>query len=253
VNRLLGLVAGTVALAALGSATVGASGATSSPLRGAVVVLDPGHDGGNGANATAINRPVDAGGFWKACDTVGAMTASGYPEHAFTFAVATAVATDLRHLGATVVLTRRNDSGVGPCIDDRARLANVLRASAAVSIHADGGPPWGRGFTVLVPETVVTEAGTTAPMVARSAALGRDLAAVLRTVAGLAPANYAGRAGLEARGDLGGLNRSEVPKVFIECANLPNAADASLVTTPSWRTRLAAAIALGLERFLRHR
>ena len=81
---------------------------------GRVVVLDPGHDGGNASHPAEINRQVPAGGFTKACDTTGTQTDGGYPEHAFTFDVALRVATLLRGQGLTVVLTRPDDAGVGP-------------------------------------------------------------------------------------------------------------------------------------------
>jgi N-acetylmuramoyl-L-alanine amidase len=77
---------------------------------------------------------------WKACDTAGAQTDAGYPEHAFTFNVAMRLARLLRAEGATVVLTRPNDHGVGPCVTQRAAIGNRAHADAAISIHADGGP-----------------------------------------------------------------------------------------------------------------
>jgi N-acetylmuramoyl-L-alanine amidase len=53
------------------------------------------------------------------------------------------------------------------------------------------------------------------------------------------------------RTDLGGLNLSTVPKVFIECANMRNAADAARVTSPAFRQRAAVGIAAGITAFLR--
>ena len=58
---------------------------------------------------------------------------------------------DLRQAGARVVLTRTSNDGVGPCVNRRARILNAAHADVAIDIHADGGPPWGRGFTVLEP------------------------------------------------------------------------------------------------------
>ena len=139
-------------------------GATSLPLTGAIVVIDPGHNGGNGADPAFIDHLVNAGGFWKACDTAGAATNSGYLEHVFTFAVAKLLQRDLRALGARVVLTRPNDRGVGPCITERAAIANRLHATVAVSLHGDGGPPYGRGFEVIEPGLVVSSVSNTAPI-----------------------------------------------------------------------------------------
>src|SRR5688572_25759566 len=47
----------------------------------AVVVLDPGHNGGNAAASAEIARPVPAGGFTKPCNTTGTATIDGYAEH----------------------------------------------------------------------------------------------------------------------------------------------------------------------------
>src|SRR5690242_3600524 len=57
-------------------------------LKNQVVVLDPGHNGGNAANPLEINRLVpDGRGGRKPCNTTGTATDSGYPEHAFNFDV----------------------------------------------------------------------------------------------------------------------------------------------------------------------
>ena len=64
------------------------------------------------------------------------------------------------------------------------------------------------------------------------------------------PATYVGRDGLDVRTDLGGLNLSTVPKVFIESGNMHNATDAALLESPAFRQRAADALAHGLETFL---
>ena len=111
------------------------------PLAGQVIALDPGHNGANWSHPAIIDRLVNVITEWKACDTAGAQTDAGYPEHAFTFDVAMRLARLLRAEGATVVLTRHNDHGVGPCVTQRAEIGNRAHADAAISIHADGGPP----------------------------------------------------------------------------------------------------------------
>ena len=79
---------------------------------------------------------------------------------------------DLQAEGATVVMTRPNNDGVGPCVTTRAAILNDAHVDVAVDIHADGGPPGGRGFTVLEP----VADGPNDGVIARSAAF----AAVLR-------------------------------------------------------------------------
>ena len=217
-------------------------------LAGRTIVLDPGHNGGNGGAPSVINRQVDAGGFRKACDTVGAQTADGYPEHAFTFDVAQRAATLLRSLGAEVVLTRADDAGVGPCVDERARIGNEAGADAVVSIHADGGPESGSGFHVIAP--AVSPDGGNEGIVAPSGRLAEALRSSFAAATGQQQADYLGASGITVRSDLGGLNLSQVPKVFLECGNMRNPEDAARLSDPSWRQRAAQGIADGIARFL---
>ncbi len=227
----------------------GAAGVAAVSLAGRTIVLDPGHDGGNSGAGAVINRPVPAGGFDKECDTVGAETAAGYPEHAFTFDLAQRTAVILRARGARVVLTRGDDTGVGPCIDQRARTGNDLRAAAVVSIHADGGPVTGRGFHVIAPALSPDKAN--AAILAPSTRLAGALRPAFGAATGLPLADYLGRDGMTIRSDLGGLNLSRVPKVFLECGNMRNPTDAAALVDPAWRARAATGIADGLTAFLR--
>ena len=80
---------------------------------------------GNGGDPAFIDRPIDGGGFTEPCDTAGTTDRAGYPEHAFNFDVATRLAGLLTAGGATVVLTRPTDTGVGPCVDVRAAIGNA--------------------------------------------------------------------------------------------------------------------------------
>ncbi len=218
-------------------------------LAGAVIVLDPGHDGGNSDHPEIVNRLVYAGnGVTKPCNTTGTSTAGGYAEHAFTWDLAGRVRAILVARGARVVLTRPNDAGVGPCITTRAAIGNAARAAAVVSIHADGGPSSGRGFHVIEPATSL---GGPA-MLARSHLLALRLHDVFRSEAGEPYANYiAGGDGLDRRSDLGGLNLSNRPSVFIECANMRNAQDAATLTSSAGRARMAVAIADAISEFVR--
>lgn len=206
------------------------------PLHGKTVVIDPGHNGANWAHSAEIGRLVDAGGFRKACDTTGTATADGYTEAAYDLDVALRLARILRAAGARVVLTRTTNDGVGPCIDERAAIGNRARADAAISIHADGGPPGGRGFDVLY---------------RRSRSLAVDVRDAFRAGTGEPSSTYAGHDGLDVRTDLGGLNLSTVPKVLVETLNMRNAEDARLAESPRFREREAEALARGIERFLR--
>ncbi len=227
---------------------VNAASPTSRPLAGQVIALDPGHNGANWSHPAIIDRLVNVLTEWKACDTAGAQTDAGYPEHAFTFNVAMRLARLLRAEGATVVLTRHNDHGVGPCVTQRAAIGNRAHADAAISIHADGGPPTGTGFEVISPGRIAGAPDT--PVIGPSSRLARDIRNAYHRITGEPYSDYVGMRGLDVRTDLGGLNLSTVPKVFIECGNMPNAADAARLTSPRFRERIAVALAAGFTAFL---
>jgi N-acetylmuramoyl-L-alanine amidase len=234
-----------VALAARAGAEDGLS-----DVSGAVIVVDPGHNGRNWAHPREIGRLVGAGTLQKPCDTTGASTNAGYPEAAFTFDVALRLRRILEAAGAHVVLTRPTNTGWGPCIDERAAIANRAGADAAISIHADGGPPGGRGFHVIYPLSIP---GLTEDIATSSYRLAVAVRAAYSRITGLPYATYIGRDGLDRRSDLGGLNLSDVPKVFVEAGNMRNRTDASLLASPSFRQRIARALALGLATFLGER
>lgn len=214
---------------------------------GQVIVLDPGHNGGNASHPGEIDRLVPAGrGRTKACNTTGTATDGGYPEHAFNWDVATRVRARLTAAGYHVVLTRPNDTGVGPCVNARARIGNDAHAVAVVSIHADGSTVAGaHGFHVEY---------SSPPLNAEQGTPSVNLATTVRDTVrahGFVTANYLGHAGLFGRSDLGGLNLSDRPTALIECGNLRNPADAAVLGSASGRQRLADAIAAGIEAYLR--
>lgn len=213
--------------------------AVDQPLAGKTVVIDPGHNGANYAHADQINKQVPAGGFKKACDTTGTATDDGkLTESAFTWDMAKRLRRLLKQAGATVVLTRHNDHGVGPCINRRAAIGNRADADVAISLHADGGPANGYGFHVIRPGVVN---GYTEPIVKRSKTLSVDVRDAL-VDAGLDTSTYLGRRGIDVRTDLGGLNLSTIPKVILETGNMRNSDDAGRLKRKRWRERSAKAL-----------
>jgi N-acetylmuramoyl-L-alanine amidase len=217
---------------------------------GLTVVLNPGHNGGNAAHPAEINRQVPAGyGGYKACDTTGTNTDAGYPEHAFNWDVALRVRAILRAHGVHVVMTRPDDSGVGPCVDERAAIGNEAGVAAVVSIHADGAPASGHGFHVN--QDSRRPDGATAATARRSIELGRALHAALESSSGLVPSTYIGTDGYFYRSDLAGLNLATNPATFLELGNMRNSGDAVLQTSAAGRQRIASAIALGILVFLK--
>ncbi|MFC8962972.1 N-acetylmuramoyl-L-alanine amidase [Streptomyces sp. NPDC057094] len=233
-----------------GSAT-GAKPAGSGPLKGKVVVIDPGHNPGNFQHTSEINRKVDIGTNRKECDTTGTSTNAGYAEAIFTLDVANRMRTILEHEGATVKLTHDGDRSWGPCVDERARIGNKAHADAVVSVHADGSASGNRGFHVILPGSVHAGGADTRPIVASSRELGERIAGLFVRETGSAPSNYIGDGtGLDVRTDLGGLNLSTVPKVFIECGNMRDSKDAARLTSGAWRQKAARGISEGIVSFL---
>jgi len=224
------------------------------PLAGKVVVLDPGHNVTNYRHTAEINKLVNIGTAGKACDTTGTATDSGYAEAEYTLDVSRRARAILVKLGAVVKLTQNGDRAFGPCIDERARIGNEAHADAVVSVHADGSAVGNRGFHVIMPAAVHQGIADTRAIVAPSRRLGIALKAHFAAMTGSAPSNYiGGGTGLKVRNDLGGLNLSTVPKVFIECGNMRDPQDAAHVTDAKWRQRAAQGIADGITAFLEGR
>ncbi|MEU2558262.1 N-acetylmuramoyl-L-alanine amidase [Streptomyces longispororuber] len=226
--------------------------APSGPLKGRVVVIDPGHNSGNFRHTAEINRQVDIGTHSKECDTTGTSTDNGYTEAQFTLDLAHRLRDALHREGATVRLTHDGDRPFGPCVDERARIGNAARADAVVSLHADGSGVGNRGFHVILPAKVRGGAADTSGIVGPSRDLGERVAGSFLAATGSAPSNYVGGGtGLDVRGDLGGLNLSKVPKVFIECGNMRDPKDEALLTSGTWRQKAARGISDGITSFLR--
>lgn len=203
------------------------------PLAGKVVVIDPGHQLGNGRFAAQIDRPVpDGNGGSKACNTTGTATRSGFPEATFTWEVAVDLRRRLTALGATVEMTRTSNSPAlwGPCVDVRGRAGNGS-ADLKISIHGDGSYAAGaHGFHVIY----------------RSA---RAYAVTVRdalVAAGFVPSTYVGRDGLDQRADLATISLATIPTVLVELGNMKDPGDAALMSSAAGQDRYAAALAAGI-------
>jgi N-acetylmuramoyl-L-alanine amidase len=211
-------------------------------LAGAAVFLDPGH---NAVNDASISRQVPNGrGGTKECQTSGTAANDGYPEHVFTWAVVGLISDSLTQMGVRTQLSRDSDSGVGPCVDQRAAAANAMHPDAIVSIHADGGPASGSGFHVNY---------SSPPLNDVQAGPAVQLAHTMREAliqAGFAPATYIGSDGLYGRDDLAGLNLAQYPAILVELGNMKNAGDLARMESPDGRAKYAAAVTQGIVTFL---
>jgi N-acetylmuramoyl-L-alanine amidase len=216
------------------------------PLAGKIVGIDPGHNGDNHADPAYIDRQIWNGRESEDCDTTGTETDSGYTEAQFNFNVASFLRAGLINDGAHVVMTRTTNDGVGPCVTTRAQIINDAHANVAVDIHADGGPPSGRGFTILEP----VADGPNDAVITSSAQFGDDVRQAFLSGTQMPESTYDGVQGITQRDDLAGLNLTTVPKVLIECGNMRNATDADLLTSTLFQQQVARALEAAIIRFL---
>jgi N-acetylmuramoyl-L-alanine amidase len=246
---LLASAAAAATLATTATTAASAAPAAGKPLAGKIIGIDPGHNGRNYTDPTFLNHLIWNGREWEACDTTGTETNGGYTEAKFNWNVAWDLAKILRNDGAKVVLTRKNNRGIGPCVNRRARILDRAHANVSIDIHADGGPPGGRGFTVLEP----VRDHVNRKVIRSSWRFGRDVRRALLRYTPMKVSDYYGRNGYIARNDLAGLNLTTMPKVLIECGNMRNASDAKLLTSPRVQRKIAWALAKAIISFLARR
>jgi N-acetylmuramoyl-L-alanine amidase len=216
------------------------------PLSGKVVGIDPGHNGGNFNDPSYINRLIWNGREMEPCNTTGTETDSGYTEAQFNFNVATYLAADLQTEAARVVMTRHSNTGVGPCVNQRAHIIDSSGAEVAIDIHADGGPPNGRGFAILEP----VADGLNDRIIHASDQFGKDVIERYQALTGMPTSTYDGTAGVAFRDDLAGLNLTTVPEVLIETGNMRNATDAAMLTSRRFQQVAAKALAQAITLYL---
>ncbi|MFF0816422.1 N-acetylmuramoyl-L-alanine amidase [Rhodococcus sp. NPDC003318] len=223
------------------------------PLAGKKVFLDPGHQGTG--HSEDLSRQVDDGrGGTKDCQTTGMTTLGGVPEHTITWDVAQLVKAGLENLGATVELSRQDDTGWGGCVDERARAAGASGADLAVSIHADsttaGEDTTRHGFHLIVPTLPIPD-----PKVDEvQSGAGRVATEAIRDAyveGGFTPANYAGVVdGIQTRDDIAGPALTTVPLAFVEMGNGSNPDDAAVLESQNGRLEHAVAIIVGAVDYL---
>ena len=237
-------VGAAIAASLLIAASTFAAPAAAAPanIAGKIVFLDPGH---NGANDSSISKQVPTGrGGTKDCQASGTSTDDGYPEHTFTWDTTLRIRQALTALGVRTAMSRGNDNALGPCVDERAALANAVRPNAIVSIHADGGPTTGRGFHVLYSSPPLNEAQA-GPAVQFAQIMRDQLSG-----SGFVPSTYIGSQGLNPRSDIAGLNLAQYPSILVEMGNMKNPADSALMKTPEGRQRYADGVVRGIAAFL---
>lgn len=224
------------------------------PLNGKIVVVDPGH---SGAYAPDIyNTHPDSPWGPYSCVSTGTETAKGVTphvtEHELNWIVANKTADALRADGATVILTRPNDNGAGPCNIDRANIANAAHADFYMSIHTDGQAPNSlsktpQGFHVQTETKMVGGAA----VYQKSMAAAENLVRNMQSVGQQPITNYVPRkpAAIWQRTReltmLGGLKTT--PGILMEMGNLKDPQDLARITNPANQDLMAKAIVATVE------
>ncbi|UCD53373.1 MAG: N-acetylmuramoyl-L-alanine amidase [Phycisphaerales bacterium] len=168
---------------------------------------------------------IDAGHGGK---DPGATSVLGTREKHINLAVARKVASLLSERGFRVRMTRSSDRFIE--LEQRAAIANRLRADLFVSIHSDSFPKSSRrGYTMYVARSASQASFRAAGSIARAMS----------------------RTGLGSHGtqtaDYKVLIRTRGPAVLVEMGYLTNRREAALLKSPSFQTRLAEAIADGIS------
>ena len=212
-----------------------------------VVGIDPGHNGDNWEHTSYINQSVWNGREEETCDTTGTQEANGYTEAQFAFNVAQIPGRHPRRArGRPSSSPGRPTPASAPASPQRASIVNNAGAHVAVSIHADGGPVTGRGFSILEP----VASGVNDAVISASQVLGEHVRSAFLSETPMPVSDYYGVDGVVPRDDLGGLNLTTVPKVMVECGNMPNPTDAALLVDPGFQQQAATAFAKAITTFL---
>ncbi|WP_209324703.1 N-acetylmuramoyl-L-alanine amidase [Brevibacterium renqingii] len=208
-------------------------------LEGKTIAIDPGHNGGNASHPSEITRQVpDGRGGTKDCNTTGTSTDSDYPEADFTWDVGSRLRESLEAAGAKVVLSRKDNTSVGPCVDERGTFADG--ADMLVSIHANGSESSSpKGFHLIVADPGADEKTERA-----STTLAKSLGHSMGE--SFSPNSAYGKDAISRRPDLAGLNNASVPAVIVECGEMRNPTEAKLMESKTGRAKYADALFQGI-------
>jgi N-acetylmuramoyl-L-alanine amidase len=180
-------------------------------LVGSCVAIDPGHGP----------------------DDPGIVGPSGLSESEATMLIAADLAAELGARGAHPAILRTDHDAPSP--SERALAANELGASVCISIHLNGGEPTAEGATCFYYGTQATYSPA-----------GQRLAEVIQE-------ELAARTGLmdgrTHRLAVAMLRETRMPAVQVEPCFLTNPREEAMLTDPVSRRLLAAAIAVGVQRF----
>lgn len=231
--------------------TPSAGGVTFAPtasgrLDGKVIALDPGH---NTVPIRSVNQKNVKyfGAGWRPCQNEGSTGLDKKtPEATLVWQITQQVMPLLREQGATVVVTRPDDNGTGPCNDERAEIANRANADLLLSIHGDGNENQkNRGFFVIYSQRMV--GGEQVQKASKAAA--SMLVADLTANTSIPVSNYMGSSlngTIEQSNVLGVLNTMKTgPAIMVEVGNIIQPDDWAILSSKEGQEEMARALAIG--------
>jgi N-acetylmuramoyl-L-alanine amidase len=213
--------------------------ASSGGVDGAVVVVDPGHQGHGNSAQEAIGPGSSTTKDKVTSGTSG--VSSGTDESVVTLAIGLKLRDALEARGIKVVMTRTSQD-VDISNIERTKIANAAHAALYIRVHADGATSSStHGIHTLYP---ASKSGWT-----------DDIAAVSKRAAQLAQsalvaATGASDRGLDARTDMTGFNWSDVPVIIPELGFMSNPEEDRLLNSPAYQQKIANALADAAVRFI---
>lgn len=208
---------------------------TSVKTSGKVIVIDPGH--GNHSNLEKEKNSPDSN-VLKIKDGGGAQGVSTkIPEYKLNMDVALKLKSILEKKGYNVIMTKTLDSE-SPGNIERAEIGNKNNAALVVRIHADSNENSSvTGVSMLVP----SETGYSKPITAVSKKYGNIV--LNKIVSDLGVKNR----GVVAHSDMTGFNWSKVPVILVEMGFMSNSVEDKLINTENYKSKMANALASGIE------
>lgn len=218
----------------------------SGKLDGKVIALDPGH---NTVPIRSVNQKNVKyfGAGWRPCQNEGSTGLDKKtPEATLVWRITEKMVPILREQGATVVVSRPDDNGTGPCNDERAEIANRAGADVLLSIHGDGNVNVkNRGFHVIYSQRMVGGE----PVQAASKTAATIMVGALKANTTMPVSNYIGSAldgTFEESDTLGVLNTMKTgPAILVEVGNIIQPDDWAILSSDAGQEEMARALVIG--------
>jgi len=213
--------------------------ASSGGVNGAVVVVDPGHQGRGNSAQEAIGPGSSTTKDKVTSGTSG--VSSGTNESTITLAIGLKLRDALQARGIKVVMTRTSQD-VDLSNIQRTKIANAAHAALYIRVHADGAESSStHGIHTLYPATISGWTDDIAVVSKRAAQLAQNA---------LIAATGAADRGLDARDDMTGFNWSDVPVIIPELGFMSNPEEDRLLNSASYQQKIADALADAAVRFI---